>query len=633
MAKPFSLFLVLAALLVLGLWFALRGAGPSSTLEPHGAPSGPAGPRSTAPPEASERETREPTAAVVEPAPVVPTAEVQAPTAVVFWARVVRDEDGVPLPFVQAEYARIEGEGPSVQRTPLKTDAEGLVEIRGFAEHEGALLVDLADFAQAAAPIVPGHGTREKAFVLRLARAAALRVSVRGPSGAARPGVVVRASARDHELSQSDFWFDDAQHVRSEFVTATDGQGFALLGGLPPTVELELSVSEGGKLLMRDPRRWSLDPGETREVTLAVGGTATLAGRAIDQNGAAVPDQELWLVKPDPTMGLVFREWTTPTQRVRTDVEGRFEFADVAEGEWWIGPARESQGPVATPLPPPAAEQALAAIAERVVLAPGAGRVEIVLRLVRGLYLRGFVRERSGAAAPLCSVSASPTDRARFGFLGATSDADGAFRIGPVLDVEYELTAGGAFQGEFAQSPSVRARGGASDLVLVVSRAAILRGVVIDPDTNEPCDAQVFLSQADVHDGFAMGLGTQGNKSGFEVTGITPGVWDVVVTGRNALLGTTRVSLAEAEVKEVLLRLSPSVVLTFKNTSPTEFFYLFPQCDGLALQSEGIDPGKEQRLTLPPGRITVRVADAQAKTLGTRTVDIAPGAAATLEYP
>jgi hypothetical protein len=209
----------------------------------------------------------------------------------------------------------------------------------------------------------------------------------------------------------------------------------------------------------------------------------------------------------------------------------------------------------------------------------------------------------------------------------------GAFRIGPVLDVEYELTAGGAFQGEFAQSPSVRARGGASDLVLVVSRAAILRGVVIDPDTNEPCDAQVFLSQADVHDGFAMGLGTQGNKSGFEVTGITPGVWDVVVTGRNALLGTTRVSLAEAEVKEVLLRLSPSVVLTFKNTSPTEFFYLFPQCDGLALQSEGIDPGKEQRLTLPPGRITVRVADAQAKTLGTRTVDIAPGAAATLEYP
>jgi hypothetical protein len=305
----------LAAALLAGFWFWSRSSDPGSAVDPElAAPSAesvvpprdagdaPAGERVAS---ASDRVALAAPPAVAPSAAPPPVAPEPALTAIVFWARVVRDEDGERIPFARAEHAHRAADDEQVVRTPLAADADALVEIRTHAELEGALLVDLEGFAQASAPIVPGHETRAKAFELRLVRAATLNVRVQGPAGDARPGLRARASARGYELSQSDFWFDDAEHVRSEFDATTDADGRATLAGLPPRVDLELSVLEGQTLLMREPFKVRLDPGEVRDIVLVVGGKATLAGRAIDQTGAAVADEELWLVQPEPSMGRI----------------------------------------------------------------------------------------------------------------------------------------------------------------------------------------------------------------------------------------------------------------------------------------------------------------------------------------
>ena len=126
---------------------------------------------------------------------------------------------------------------------------------------------------------------------------------------------------------------------------------------------------------------------------------------------------------------------------------------------------------------------------------------------------------------------------------------------------------------------------------------------------------------------------TQTQDGAFELTGITPGVWDVCVTARNARMATTRVTLTAGETKEIRLRVAASVVLTFKNTSASEFYYLQPHNDGLALPLTGVEGGHEYRFNVPPGRISLRISDANAKTLAVREIEIPPGASGAISYP
>ena len=543
-----------------------------------------------------------------------------------YWARVVRDEDGARLPFVHATLVYRNPIGDAPIRQSLVADGEALIEIHTATWKDSVLLVELDGFAQASARVVPGHETSERAFELRLAGAARLKLLVTNPAGAPLPSLTVRATAAAYELSQSDFWFDDAEHVRSTFNAVSDANGRATLSDLPSRVDIELSVLEGEAVLMRERVKQRLDPGQEREVTLVVGGKATLFGRAIDQDGIAVAGEELWLVKPDTSMGMTFRTWTNASARRQTDTEGGFEFKDIAEGEWWVGPGIDA---AMSSIP----SSPFAPYGQRVVIPPGAGRAEVVLHVWRGIYIRGHVRLASGEPAVGCNVLTQATDMDHTGFLSTKSIEEGAFELGPLCGVEYELRAGGAFQGEFAESPRVLAKGGAEDVVLVVERSAILRGTVIDSQSSEPCEAMIFITQANVSDGFARAMGSQTRENSFEVTGISAGVWDISVTARNARMGTTRVTLVPGETKEIVLRVSPSVVLSFKNTSDKDFFYLHPSSDGFAMELAGVDPGQEHRFNLPPGRISLRISNAKAKTLTVREIEIAPGASGEIRYP
>ena len=58
-----------------------------------------------------------------------------------------------------------------------------------------------------------------------------------------------------------------------------------------------------------------------------------------DQGGLPLEDLELWLV---PGRGGGFLEWAWATDHAmstRSDENGRFAFADVAAGDWRLGPA------------------------------------------------------------------------------------------------------------------------------------------------------------------------------------------------------------------------------------------------------------------------------------------------------
>ncbi len=128
-------------------------------------------------------------------------------------------------------------------------------------------------------------------------------------------------------------------------------------------------------------------------------------------------------------------------------------------------------------------------------------------------------------------------------------------------------------------------------------------------------------------------MGSETHNMAFELTGITPGVWDISARSRNARMAMRRVTLAPGESKEITLRVAPSVALVFKNTSAAEFYWVIPECNGLALETSGVESGQEQRIAVPAGRVNLRIMDAEAKTLATRSLEIAPGASGEVRFP
>ena len=114
----------------------------------------------------------------------------------------------------------------------------------------------------------------------------------------------------------------------------TDVEGRARVGGLPETTVL-VHVPRSERFANATVGVW-LRQGRTRDVDVPLGAGGTIVGRVVDDLGRALPDVRVSRVRPWPEDGADRPDAST---EVRTDSEGRFEFArvlDVPRAVWIV---------------------------------------------------------------------------------------------------------------------------------------------------------------------------------------------------------------------------------------------------------------------------------------------------------
>jgi len=462
-----------------------------------------------------------------------------------------------------------------------------------------------------------GTGDAERDLTVLLDRGAALAGSVVDPRrGVEGVAVVVSFEAwrvRAEEVEPGDTFALGHVVLRAP----VDAGGRFRLESLPARLPLVVEIARGATVEQRFEIR--LEPGEERDVLWRLGAGTRLTGRLVDQDGAAVPGQRMWVVPGDATR--YFQDAETPAGTTTTDADGRFAFDDLRAGPWRVGPAKrdlwqsEPEAFCCAPLP------------AVVRLEEGDPERDVLVRAFRELAITGRLVGPDGEPWSGNATIAARSDAhgATFAFAHA-----GTFHLGPLGDGPHEVVAYGF--GNAAPSDPVVAEPGGEPLVLELAPGGGLRGVVVDAASGAPIpSAQVrVLRRADSLSRYTA-RDTE-RAGGFRVRGLEPGLYDAVARTPEGGFGVARAIevAAGAETDGVRLLVAPGATLTLRVEDAPAWARADFSADAW-LGYEMVVDGRA-RTTVPAGTVEVRLTGPDGE-LGMRTVTVRPGETLEVRIP
>ena len=500
---------------------------------------------------------------------------------------VVRADEPEPIKHAAA------GVAPVGDDSNIHTRSDGSFELRARSWEESFAIVTAGGYARVVFALELGHDTPDRALVVRMRRAATLEVLVL-ERGSAVPNATVELTTSSYQLQQDTnslhFYFKDDPR----WSKLTDANGRAGLGDLPPHVPLTLSVSAPGRQPRVEAEPVTLDPGEHRSLTIAVGSGASIVGRIEDTAGRPVSRVEVWRVTAELSMPKLLESYEKPVAAVVADEQGRFRFDDVATGLWHVGPRPTERGDGQ-------AADAIAGLAQLVQIDPSSREVVVVVRVDRGLYMKGRVLDPSGAPAVDCDVSAH-VDSA-WVYVHAQTDASGRFTLGPLPAGSYALEAGGFGMGHHAKSESVQAVAGDSAIELRLRSGGEIRGRVVDA-TGKPRECELILA-AEGEKSFMM----SGTRDGtLQFAGLLPGTYTVSArTGDGQCARRTGLLVRGGEtIDGVEIVLEPGARLRVQYDGPERSSTYEVVVGGAVFTADGIERGKSVTVIVPAGEIEIR---------------------------
>ncbi len=304
-----------------------------------------------------------------------------------------------------------------------------------------------------------------------------------------------------------------------------DAAGRFEVDGVSVEQPLELVVAAGERRVKRTID--ALQPGERRDVHVALGPEVTVLGRVIDSDGAPVSCQ-VWMVDAgEPAAERYFRAREEPEHTAGSDGDGRFQIKHVRPGWWWIGPA-SGQRPLGALAYSGASQGMMAPWARVVAIPPEPQEQDLVLVVRRDLSVSGTVVGRDGRHAP--RVVARSLVGA--GSLEGTCQDDGTFRLelGPG---SHELV---AHHPSLGRSELVVVESGERELVLELSGGVAVRGRVlgvVSPPADDPDSDEIGLVA-----GWPAG-GDSGSMPAQEISRSGEFVLEKLAAGRYHLLAST----------------------------------------------------------------------------------------------
>jgi hypothetical protein len=347
-----------------------------------------------------------------------------------------------------------------------------------------------------------------------------------------------------------------------------------------------------------------------------LGPACHLTGEVLDASDAGVFDAEVWLL-PDTDK---FARQIQPAHeseclaKSRSDARGQFDLGEVAAGRYRVGLGVSAVSAVGS-------SDGIAMRTMPVEVLDGESSKELVLRVDRGLYLRGRVLLPDGTpAAHLAQVMCFHSPGY---YEGGRSDADGVFSVGPLIAGEYKLI---AMASEFVNSLELKADAGASDLVLQLRAGVSLAGRVVSSPGGAGVSASITVRfDEDQRPGLKI---DKTNDSGeFSIAGIQPGDVGLIATASDGRVGVLTMSnlSAGAAMTNLEVLLAPSARLRMRRGPEDPALIYYVRQNG-AIVLYGSTAGNGDRPAhVPPGELHISLYQVAGGAPSEQTVFLAAG--------
>ena len=503
-----------------------------------------------------------------------------------------------------ASASRAPVRGASVQDdhpwvTDVHTDASGRFSVTLDESRRQLVRIRAEGFATTAVPVSPGHESPERELVIELQPEAVIRGSVLDPQGAPALGHV--ECALEPSIAGFTVWKEEL-----------DASGRFAVRSLPPGRRLRLSV--------HSPReRWSepfvLVPGEERELEIVLADSVAVHGIAVDLTGVPVADLRLCMRRPS-TAGRYFSHVEEPGFTAVTRGDGTFTIADVPPGSWWLGPAPSSPSDFVASDPSARAESvarydsAAAPFAVPLEVPVGSDLSDVVLRVARGLRLRGRVVDSDGEPHVRATVRAQCDD---LEVVHPVNNRDGAFVLGPLPDARFTITA--ELENGLA-SPPMTAQAGESGLVLRIERSELTLRV----HAAVASGTEVVLARRGAPARPLQARTRNGGTATFEH--LAPGTYDASLASSDGRWGGA-VDLSPTEGALHELDLEPAATIDVSYMGP-EYEVVLRALRGPAIVAcATMRGGTSERIVVPSGPIRLELWLGQTSLV--REVEAVPG--------
>ncbi len=527
----------------------------------------------------------------------------------------------------------------SSRRDPARTDdaivtgADGRFEVSASSWKSPYLRIESEGYGVAFVSFDDQHSDDEHALTVDLEREAIIEATVVDGRGSPVRDVTVRVTASGFDVAQPRRSYlaltDPAVAATAEWTGSTAVDGRCTLRGVATAVELKLTLLRDRKTILTYDDSLRLNAGQTWPVRLDLDGGRAISGILLEEQSTPVADQGIWLLRArenDSGAHYFIDDYEVKAKTI-TDAAGRFAFADVRPGAWWVGPAARADDEKTR------SANSLVPLAQRVDVLEGSASTEITLTAHRGLLVRGRVLDAEGQPAKARSVIArtnrEATARASSGgrvfrqeVARASTSADGTFTLGPLFAGEVELTAVG---GAALNSEPISVAAGDEHVVLHLRAAGKLQGNVLDAITRAGCRASIDLVSSEPRRfRNAESLSSDGS---FTIYRIQPGRYDVIAhaaDGRIAVRRDIEVSASGPTVGLELLVEAPSR-LRIRYDGKSEEAWVEVGSAGLVIETMQLKRGIVSEMNVPHGSITVELYRADEQKPERQELQVASG--------
>ncbi len=541
------------------------------------------------------------------------TLELSPRNDVVFWMRIV--DQNTHTPIAGAHDTRFASLSPVDPTHRFKTDASGLLFVRGPAWTSQPVQLDVPDHSMVFVQPVTGHEVPEKALEIEVWHSATVRALVLDMKGAPAVNARIQLETEPFRLWRPDPTLGWSAFTFPDWTRITDDAGRATFVDLPANVPVRVEVQSNPRWSPGTPL--TLTPGETRDVLWNLRTGCRVGGRVIDHAGVPVARCEVWALKANMTNAIYFEAeaYGAPQHTARTDEQGRFTFPAVGAGKWWIGPGRVKQRAEGL-------VDDLAPFAQVVAIAETQTDAEVDLLVDRGLFVTGHVLAPAGKQVGKGVVVAQ--DMTRGGVMRTTWNEDGSFRTGPFMDCKLSVYAQ-SYSG-LTDSETVEMQAGQSDVVLRLNLGASLSGRVVD-EKGDPVGCRVLSGLRDEFGHSQQTIAEVPAGEEFEFTGLDAGTYDLAATTGDGKVGTLEaLEVAEGTARhDLILRVVQGGRVRVRYEGSQDSGTVEVLVNGVPVSEGSIERGQATTFTAPAGKVLVRVQTWGADPIRERTVTVDVG--------
>jgi hypothetical protein len=556
------------------------------------------------------------------------TVELQVGKDVEFHGRVLSREDHAPVSGARLVMIQGNSDASSTDEDhdrpepeilgEAKSDIDGRFEVAAGSWVHPYLQAAATGFGSTFVAVTSNHSSRETERVILLDRGAELDAHVIDAAGAAIPDVKVVASAAGTELLHDEDFASSLDNLwtHAHWVATTSVEGRCVLRDLASGAAISILLRRNDEVLARMGELPALQPGELRRVEWKIGGGCTLKGVVAYGSGKAAPDREVWALPTNKRKGrfiTLFDEPDVVTKGV-TGPNGEFTLHDLRVGLWLVGlytdiRVSDTSGP-----------DELVPIGQVVEVLPGQRDKEVIITIPDGLFISGRVVDSTGARARGVKLLAN---RNQSEIPACKSENDGSFQLGPFRHGSVLIEAN--LWGSRVEHACITAAAGASDVVIRLSPAARIEGVVVDAASGARCQSELMLSP---HPGTSEPLThiAVEEDGSFEAHNLGAGAYELIAwtnDGRFAVSSDIQIE-SGAHLQDIVVKLQRAAKLRIRYEGATLVCEVQIQRAGLVVATGGV--GRHHPLTqaVPSGMLTVQVYNGFDEPLS-RQVELADG--------